>query len=181
MAQNDDAPFGVFRGLYTMSVWVGTLVLLLVLAWLASVLFNLTPSGTAQMQSLAVVRPTVTALAATAAAGAGPAGAAGGPVQLPVACAACHTIAGTSAAGKVCPDLTHIATVAAERIASADYTGSATTVAEYIHESIVDPNAFIVPGAAYQAAGNSLMPAAVGGALSPNDLDALVAGLAAQE
>ncbi len=34
----------------------------------------------------------------------------------------------------------------AEIIKSSNYTGSAKTVEEYLHESIVNPNAFVVEG-----------------------------------
>ncbi len=37
-------------------------------------------------------------------------------------------------------------TAADQRIQEPQYTGKATTAAEYIHESIVDPKVFIVPG-----------------------------------
>jgi nitric oxide reductase subunit C len=105
-----------------------------------------------------------------------------GVVELPAACKGCHMIAGTSAAGVVCPDLTNIATIAAERLAAADYTGSATTVEDYIRESILEPNAYLVlDKASYTANGQSIMPAAVGAALSPAELDQLVTYLASLE
>ena len=54
-------------------------------------------------------------------------------------CVACHTIPGISGAvGQVGPDLTNIGVEAASR--RDGYTAEA-----YIHESIVEPNAFIVP------------------------------------
>lgn len=52
-------------------------------------------------------------------------------------CPACHTIEGVSV-GPVGPELTHIATVAATRV-------EGMTAEDYIHESIVDPAAFISP------------------------------------
>ncbi len=62
-------------------------------------------------------------------------------------CQACHAIEGF-AQGQVGPALTRIYTVAKERIASPEYKssqGKATTAEEYIRESILHPNDFIVP------------------------------------
>lgn len=88
------------------------------------------------------------------------------------ACVTCHTIEGVSTAA-VGPELTDVATVAGERIAAAEYTGSATTAAEYLRESIVNPTAFVVsPFAA------NLMPATFA-TLPADELDALVAYLLA--
>lgn len=89
------------------------------------------------------------------------------------ACVTCHTMEGVSAA-VVGPVLTNVATSALERIASAEYTGSATTAAEYIHESIVTPALFVVP----DYVGKTQMLATFG-SLPAEDLDALVAYLLA--
>ena len=52
-----------------------------------------------------------------------------------------------------------IGTRAPERIKAADYKGKATTGDQYIFESIVSPDAYIVPGnAAYLSNGQSIMP-----------------------
>lgn len=54
-------------------------------------------------------------------------------------CATCHKVDGTAAAGVVGPDLTHIGTVAAERVA-----GQSAEV--YIRQSVEDPAAFVTEG-----------------------------------
>jgi len=60
-------------------------------------------------------------------------------------CGACHVIPGVpGAVGKIGPDLTNIGDMAAERIQGVDYTGSATTAGDYIHESLATPGAFVV-------------------------------------
>lgn len=73
---------------------------------------------------------------------------------------------------RVGPSHAGLATRAAERIESPDYTGAATTAREYLRESILEPNAFVVPGFApdvmfqrYQAT------------LTPGQVDDLVAYL----
>jgi mono/diheme cytochrome c family protein len=57
-------------------------------------------------------------------------------------CVTCHSLqAGQTLVG---PSLATVATDAAEIIQSSDYTGQATTVAGYLRESIVSPNAYVV-------------------------------------
>jgi cytochrome c2 len=62
-------------------------------------------------------------------------------------CQACHAIKGF-AEGQVGPELTNIYVSAQKTIASAEYkrsAGKATTVEEYIRESILNPNAYVGP------------------------------------
>ena len=83
-----------------------------------------------------------------------------------------------SQGGTFCPNLGNIATEAERIIHQPDYHGAATTAAAYIRESILDPNAYIVPGPAYRDAnGRSLMPADFGERLTSAELDDLVAFL----
>jgi Cytochrome c len=56
-------------------------------------------------------------------------------------CTLCHNEVGGRA-----PMLAQVAAVAAERIADARYKGGATDVETYIHESMVDPSAYVVAG-----------------------------------
>jgi mono/diheme cytochrome c family protein len=84
-------------------------------------------------------------------------------------CFACHTIEGISA-GLVGPNLTQIGTDAASRIPD-------LTAEEYIRQSILDPNAFVVEGFTAPSA----MPANFGDLISPEQLDDLVAFLLAQQ
>ncbi len=58
-------------------------------------------------------------------------------------CGGCHTVEGVSS-GSVGPNLSHIATVAADRLKDPNYKGQAKDVAGYIQESIVQPNVYIV-------------------------------------
>jgi nitric oxide reductase subunit C len=93
-------------------------------------------------------------------------------------CLSCHDISRPWPGGDICPNLGNIATEAARVVRSAEYHGHAKDAAGYIRESIVDPNAYIVPGPSYrQADGQSVMPKTFGQALSPSDLDDLVAFL----
>jgi len=114
----------------------------------------------------------------------GPAAAAGGDAErgaglfarLP--CASCHDITRPSPGGEICPNLGSIGVEAGRRVASAAYRGKAKDAAGYIRESIVDPNAFIVPGPNYRTAdGQSVMPKTFAALLSASDLDDLVAYL----
>lgn len=94
----------------------------------------------------------------------------------PPACFACHSISpGVNLAG---PSLADIGTRAAAIIAAPGYKGKAKTVEEYIHESIVEPSAYLVPGPTYSASGRSFMPDNFGKELKPEQIDQLVAYLA---
>jgi len=93
-------------------------------------------------------------------------------------CGSCHDISHPWPGGDICPNLGNIATEAARIVRQPDYQGRATDAAGYIRESIIDPNAYIVPGPTYrQADGQSVMPKTFGQTLSPTDLDDLVAFL----
>jgi cytochrome c5 len=56
-------------------------------------------------------------------------------------CTLCHNAVGGRA-----PLLEDSAVVAEERLADPDYKGKATDVAGYLHESMVEPSAYVVPG-----------------------------------
>ena len=93
----------------------------------------------------------------------------------PPGCFACHsTTAGVTLVG---PSLANAAAMAAQRIKDANYHGKATDAASYIRESIVEPDAYVVPGATYSAAGHSFMPPGFGTSLTTKQIDDLVAYL----
>jgi nitric oxide reductase subunit C len=93
-------------------------------------------------------------------------------------CASCHDISRPWPGGAICPNLGNIASEAARIIRLPNYRGRAKDPAAYIRESIVDPNAYVVPGSAYrQADGQSVMPKNFGETLTPSQLDDLVAFL----
>ncbi len=95
--------------------------------------------------------------------------------QSPPGCFTCHsTVAGVNLVG---PSLAGLAQRAAASIASPDYHGTATDAASYIRESIVDPGAFLVPGANYSSNGISMMPQGLAQSLAPAQLDGLIAYL----
>lgn len=61
-------------------------------------------------------------------------------------CAVCHTIPGIAPAlGREGPRLV-LGTNGPLRLADPQYQGTATTVREYVQESILDPGAYVVPG-----------------------------------
>jgi cytochrome c2 len=96
-------------------------------------------------------------------------------------CTSCHDISHPFPGGAICPNLGNIAAEAARIVQSPDYHGRATDAAGYIRESIMNPNAYIVPGAQYrQADGQSVMPKNFGQILTPQQIDDLVAFLLAQ-
>ena len=124
------------------------------------------------------------AIPATAALGEPPpAAASNDPVALgqvlfrttPPGCFACHST--TTGVKLVGPSLAGIGATAAQRIADPDYHGTATDAESYIRESIVAPNAYVLAGPTYAASGQSLMPSGFDRALTPKQVDDLVAYL----
>lgn len=90
-------------------------------------------------------------------------------------CPVCHTIPGvTGANGKVGPPLI-LGRTGEARLKDPSYHGSATTIAEYIAESIMDPGAFVVSG--YPSA---TMPTWYGTKLSALALEKIVSYLERQ-
>ena len=93
-------------------------------------------------------------------------------------CASCHDVGRPWPGGDVCPNLGNIATEAARIVRLPEYRGTAKDAAGYIRDSILDPNAYIVPGASYRTAdGQSVMPKDFARTLPPGDVDDLVAFL----
>lgn len=88
-------------------------------------------------------------------------------------CQACHAIRGVSA-GAVGPTLNKIATTSEQRIKDPNYKGAAKTALDYIRESIVNPNAFVVAECPQGACLANVMPATFGQTIPAADLDALV-------
>jgi cytochrome c oxidase subunit 2 len=78
-------------------------------------------------------------------------------------CSSCHTLSAASATGTVGPDL--------DKLVSYAQTAK-QPLAAFVHQSIVDPNAYIQPG--YR---KNIMPANFGQSLNKTQLDALVAFL----
>lgn len=78
------------------------------------------------------------------------------------ACAGCHKIEGTSAAGALGPELSKVGSVAETRIPG-------KSVADYITESIVNPSAFLSPGFA-----DNLMPKTYAQTLTADEINDVV-------
>lgn len=91
------------------------------------------------------------------------------------ACGSCHQISGIpGAVGVVGPDLSDIGSLAEEHIADSAYTGAATNIDEYLHESIADPNLFIAPKCPTGACVPDVMPATLSESLTTDEIDAIV-------
>jgi mono/diheme cytochrome c family protein len=90
-------------------------------------------------------------------------------------CAACHSLKPDEKI--VGPSLASIGTRASDRIKASDYKGKATSGDQYIHESIVQPSAYVVPTYA-----DGLMPKDYGTAkLDAQSLADLIAFLLTQK
>ena len=91
-------------------------------------------------------------------------------------CGTCHCLDRAETGGTFGPGHNGFAMIAAQRIQSDDYTGRATTAAEYIRESVMDPNLYLVPG--YASEWHQMPPYVH---LNPEDLEALVQLLLSEE
>ena len=93
-------------------------------------------------------------------------------------CASCHDVTKPWPGGDVCPNLGNIATEAARIVKLKAYRGKARDAASYIRESIIEPNAYIVPGPNYRTPdGQSVMPKDFGATLTASQVEDLVAFL----
>ena len=93
-----------------------------------------------------------------------------------LACDSCHALDAVGSTRTYAPTHNHLRSTAEARIQAADYTGQATTDAEYIRESIVDPKAYVVAG--YERLRFGMTAYAH---LSEREIDALVQFLLQQE
>lgn len=91
------------------------------------------------------------------------------------ACTACHST--TPGVVMAAPSLAGVSARAASLLASGDYKGKAKDVAGYIHESIIEPSAYVVPGPMFSANGVSFMPTTYAKDLAPAQIDQLAAYL----
>jgi len=127
---------------------------------------------------VAITLAVVAVLASPRAVGSGGDAARGAKLFASLVCASCHDVTKKLPGGDICPNLGNIATEAARIVRLPSYKGAARDPAGYIRESIVKPNAYIVPGANYRTAdGQSVMPKNFGETLPAADLDDLVAFL----
>jgi len=95
--------------------------------------------------------------------------------RTPPACFGCHALQqGVTLVG---PSLAGLVTRTNALLGSPDYKGAAKTPEEYIRESIVNPNGYLVPGQTFSVNGQSIMPP-LASLLKPDEIDQLVAYLA---
>ncbi len=95
--------------------------------------------------------------------------------RTPPACFGCHALQqGVTLVG---PSLAGLVTRTNALLGSPDYKGAAKTPEEYIRESIVNPNSYLVPGQTFSVGGQSIMPP-LASVLKPDEIDQLVAYLA---
>lgn len=84
-------------------------------------------------------------------------------------CGTCHQSTAANTRGTFGPAHDEAGRLASERIEAPAYNGEATTAAEYIYESITQPQVFYTPG--YEATNHHMPPYAH---LPADDLNALV-------
>ncbi|NJN82289.1 MAG: cytochrome c [Caldilineaceae bacterium] len=90
-------------------------------------------------------------------------------------CGICHVLTAAGTAGTFGPTHDQMGATALARLADPEYAGDATTPEEYLMESLVDPQRFVVAG--YELTPHRMPPF---GHLSDQDLQAIVFMLAHQ-
>jgi len=98
--------------------------------------------------------------------------AAGEALATTLGCVACHIAAPTGPAWLAKDGEPGVGSHAATRITQPDYTGKATTPEQYLFESIVNPNIFVVSGFA-----SGVMPQSYANSLTDQDMANLIAYL----
>lgn len=90
-------------------------------------------------------------------------------------CGGCHVIPGVAGArGTVGPDLSAIGETAATLLESGAYIGKANSVASYLREAILEPDAFISSNCGGSPCQKGIMPASLGQGLTPQELEAVI-------
>lgn len=93
-------------------------------------------------------------------------------------CDSCHDVTQPEPGGFYAPNLGNFSAEAARILGSPEYTGTAATTADYIRESVLYPNVYIVPGALYlDAPGQSAMYQDFGREMLAADLEDIIAYL----
>ena len=93
-------------------------------------------------------------------------------------CDSCHDVTKRAPGGEFGPNLGNISVVAQERLASSTYQGKAKNAADYIRESILNPNVYLVPGNNYSdKPGRSVMTPDFGTTIPAQDFNDLIAYL----
>ncbi len=94
-------------------------------------------------------------------------------------CDSCHDDTHDSPGGFYAPNLRNIATEGERVIHLPEYTGTAKNVPDYIRESVLTPNVYIVPGDGYtdKDTGLSAMYQEFADKMKPPDLDDIIAYL----
>lgn len=95
-------------------------------------------------------------------------------IILNAGCGACHAISNLGEVGKVGPDLSDIGDTAGGRVAG-------LTAAQYIYQSIVEPNAFIAPECPNGPCLVGIMPQDYGQRLAAEQIETLVTFLVGEE
>ena len=91
------------------------------------------------------------------------------------ACAACHTIPGIpNAKGAIGPDLGNVVSASQDYVNSSNYSGGAKTAEEYIHESIVKPEAFLSPKCPTGPCAAGVMPGTLSQTLNTDEINSIV-------
>lgn len=93
-------------------------------------------------------------------------------------CDSCHDVSRPAPGGEYGPNLGSVSVAAQQVLTARDYHGSAKTVTDYIRESILMPNVYLVPGKDYIAVpGESVMPQDFATTITAQDVNDLIAYL----
>lgn len=98
--------------------------------------------------------------------------------QKGIECDGCHDVTKTFPGGDFGPNQGNVSVVAQSMLKSPEYKGKAKTLDEYLRESILAPNVFLVPGDDYhEKDGTSAMKQTFAQTLTPQQVEDLIAYL----
>lgn len=98
----------------------------------------------------------------------------GKTIYVRTGCTACHSIDGVGTQGQVGSNLTHVYQYALEALKDPQYKGAAKTPAQFLRESVVDPNVYVPANCPLGPCAPGQMPTNYTTILRPGEIDQLV-------
>lgn len=89
-------------------------------------------------------------------------------------CTACHAIDNVGTQGQVGSNLSHVYQYAVEALKDPNYKGKAKTPAEFLRESVLDPNMYVPTNCPLGPCAPGQMPTNYSTILRPNEIDQLI-------
>ena len=98
----------------------------------------------------------------------------GKTIYVRTGCTACHSIDGVGTQGQVGSNLTHVYQYAVEALKDPEYKGKAKTSAEFLRESVLEPNMYVPNNCPLGPCAPGQMPTNYNVILKPTEIDQLL-------